>query len=455
MAHGQTAPTAVQASSTRLTPGRPGPRVPHTGRPRTDEITRHPGSGGGGRHAADRRGAPAPVREAGEAADARAPETALLWPGTTGSVRGTPARRPGSVRRTISVMMERPAGLTGPLHLSGIGRDLLTTRDGGAVVLGEARLRIVLDYMAAPGTVLEIESEPAVPALPGLVGVSTRAGFRSAARRALLGDSAGAGAGTGQVGAGSAGAETARSLLGQLLDDVPVAVLVSGAALGRNGIFRTESTPNAGAESGGNPMLDVCAGWQQDGLLARLSAERRANPATPVQAISVPAGDLGLEDDPQGWHPLPAMSEHAMRRLRRIDVIPVGTEGDPAAAPAATAPGAAPAGAGVRVDALFRDTYLEGPGREVVVHEYGVEADVDGAGLITRSAARAGVLPGRECPEALGSAGRIVGLPAAGLRREVSRTFAGTSTCTHLNDTLRALGDLPDLIACLGHRGDD
>ncbi|WP_241830168.1 DUF2889 domain-containing protein [Parafrankia colletiae] len=437
MAHGQTAPTTVQSSLTRLTPGRAAPRVPHIARPRQSED-------------GARRAGPPPAASAAATATATFLGEIPLWPGMTGSAQGTPARRPGSIRRTTSVMMERPQGLTGPLHLISTGRDLLTTTAGEAVVVGEARLRVVLDYMAAPGGVLEIESEPPVPALADLVGASTRSGFRTAARRALT-------APAGDLGGGAATPATDRSLLGQLLDDVPVAVLVSGAALGRNGIFREGASVNAGAEAGGNPMIDVCAGWQQGGLLAQLSAERRANPGTPVRAVSVPAGDLALGDDPLGWHPLPPMPPNAMRRLRRIDVVPVSpgpagggpTDGE---APRGEATDGAAAGAvsAVEVEALFRDSYLEAPGREVLVHEYGVEAEVDSAGLISRARARAGALPGRECPQALGSADRLVGLPAAELRRTVGRAFVGTSTCTHLNDTFRTLGDLPDLITFLG-----
>jgi len=39
-----------------------------------------------------------------------------------------------------------------------------------------------------------------------------------------------------------------------------------------------------------------------------------------------------------------------------------------------------------------------------------------------------------------------VGRPLAGLRDLVTATFAGTATCTHLNDALRALGDAASLL---------
>ena len=55
------------------------------------------------------------------------------------------------------------------------------------------------------------------------------------------------------------------------------------------------------------------------------------------------------------------------------------------------------------------------------------------------------VLPWFECPEAAGSARRLVGDSLDGLRAHVRAEFVGASTCTHLNDALRALEDVPAL----------
>ena len=64
-------------------------------------------------------------------------------------------------------------------------------------------------------------------------------------------------------------------------------------------------------------------------------------------------------------------------------------------------------------------------------------------------AATYGALPWPECPGATASAGRLAGTPVAGLRRRVRQEFLGVGTCTHLNDTLRALADVGSLIAVL------
>jgi hypothetical protein len=47
------------------------------------------------------------------------------------------------------------------------------------------------------------------------------------------------------------------------------------------------------------------------------------------------------------------------------------------------------------------------------------------------------------------SARRIVGTTADDLRSRVRTDLTGTSTCTHLNDMLRSLADLPVLAAGL------
>jgi hypothetical protein len=84
---------------------------------------------------------------------------------------------------------------------------------------------------------------------------------------------------------------------------------------------------------------------------------------------------------------------------------------------------------------------------ESVVHEYSVTGGMDvDAGCIAAISAKAHVLPWMECPGAVASAERLSGVPIAEVRGLVRREFSGTSTCTHLNDTLRSLGDLTYLV---------
>ena len=58
------------------------------------------------------------------------------------------------------------------------------------------------------------------------------------------------------------------------------------------------------------------------------------------------------------------------------------------------------------------------------------------------------ILPYLTCPHAVDTATMVVGTPLAELRSTVLERLARTSGCTHLNDALRALAEVPVL---LGH----
>jgi hypothetical protein len=114
-----------------------------------------------------------------------------------------------------------------------------------------------------------------------------------------------------------------------------------------------------------------------------------------------------------------------MRRARRLDLAPDG-----------------------RFDVHFRDSHLADEG-EIVLHEYAVAGRVAG-GAIVEIEPQARVLPWTECPAALASAQRVVGVALDDLPAVVRADFRGTSTCTHLNDTLRSLADLGVLATWAG-----
>ena len=132
-----------------------------------------------------------------------------------------------------------------------------------------------------------------------------------------------------------------------------------------------------------------------------------------------------LEDptDPDGWHPMEALPPTSMRRRRRIDVVPQGDDF-------------------VHVDATFRDSFWEPSGEEVVLHEYLLAAEVDGAGRILRIDAEPRVLPWPECPAAAASAAQLIGTIAEALPDTVKQDLRGISSCTHLNDLFRSLRDV-------------
>jgi DUF2889 family protein len=104
----------------------------------------------------------------------------------------------------------------------------------------------------------------------------------------------------------------------------------------------------------------------------------------------------------------------------------------------------------VIIDAMFRDTHADAHGREQVIHEYGLQARADPVSLrILAITAEPRVLPYQECPTVAQSAERLIGESLTGLRCRVAVEFSGVSTCTHLNDMLRSLGDIPYLLELL------
>ena len=173
-------------------------------------------------------------------------------------------------------------------------------------------------------------------------------------------------------------------------------------------------------------QADVCAGWRSDGTMM-VSIGRGDGVPVPVGPA---AATLEPQDDPLSWHPIETLAPGAVRRRRLVDVA---------------------GGPRPQVWAMFSDTHVDDNGRETVLHQYVVEAEVDAAGETLLSCrATPKVLPWNECPEAAGSAERLAGVPLEDIRSLVGADLKGTSTCTHLNDLLRSLGDLPALLATLG-----
>lgn len=299
--------------------------------------------------------------------------------------------------------MLRPEGMFGPLHLVGRGRDLVTSATGEAQTRSETTLRIEVAYMDGR-TVTSIESDPAEPALQKLVGERTGTGFRNRVTEAVPDH------------------RDDESLLYQLLDDVTVAVLVSGYVLST-----VPMSPTPAMTAAMHKNENVCAGWRSGGtIMVEIGTDGRPPMVT---GPTLPA--LLPEDDPLSWHELPTLPEHGMRRHRRTDAW--RTDDGLAA-----------------LECFFRDSHMDPDGTETAIHEYGVTATVDPATeTMVEGAADPRVLPWVECPPAAGSAARIAGLALADLRDTIRAEFTGTTTCTHLNDQLRSLAGVRALLPVL------
>src|SRR5690242_4385630 len=101
------------------------------------------------------------------------------------SVSGTPARLPGSVRRTSTIDMIWSDDRDEPLELVGRARDLLTPVAGPPTVIDEAAMVVTI-----PGsrTVGAISVTPPRPGIEGLVGAVGGSDLRNAIERVLPGE---------------------------------------------------------------------------------------------------------------------------------------------------------------------------------------------------------------------------------------------------------------------------
>jgi Protein of unknown function (DUF2889) len=310
---------------------------------------------------------------------------------------GNPPRRPRSARRTTSIDMTRDENSLDPVYLTGRASDLWTDADGTATEIGSATLWATIELIAR--VVRHVEVTPPIAGMSRLAGAPAMSGFRAAADKV------------------APELRQARDLRYTLLDDVPVATLISGHALSASNMLGDVT------KSGYLPVADQCAGFASNGQL--LTSLKNGGTVTPTGPR---APDLDHGDDIWAWHQVPPLPISGMRRRRRIDVHQRST-------------------GLVDIDAMFRDTYVRSDRVETIIHEYTLAAVVDTAtGVIVDSRATPRVLPWQECPGAVASAARITGMTLQELHFRVRQELFGTSTCTHLNDLLRSVADAEALI---------
>ncbi len=320
-----------------------------------------------------------------------------------------PLRRVGSVRRTSTIDTSWPEGYGAPMLMQGHARDLLTPIDGGApLVLAEDRYNILA---SARREILSIDVSPDRPEAQQLVGIRAGGESRSALIRIMAEE------------------RTKGSPLYLILDDYAGASLVAGWIWSRwvDDWAALMQKSGARATSGrrGN-MEGVCSGFAPgSSALAGVGGVRTEE----QNCMAVPS--LLNSRDPYGWHTLAVQEGVGMRRARRIDVW----RDDDA----------------LIIDVGFQDSGTAPDGGErIAIHEYHVRARAE-QGVLTDLAIDPRILPFRECPGAVAHAHRMLGAPLHELRAQVLENLPGTLGCTHLNDVLRSMAEVPKMALALPH----
>ncbi len=319
-----------------------------------------------------------------------------------------PPRVAGSVRRTSHVDMhwDLPPGsdpfTATTLHLRAFARDVRTGVDGSIALLGQASLDARVN---AEGELTQLTVDPTRGDGTTLLGARVGSGFRRLAEACFPHERG--------------------TPLGPLLDDLPVAALIAGYARVRRAMAAGTSPGDLAPKGSAQQRADVCSGWSADG--AMISSVLRGEGLPYRQGPIAPEPSPG---DLDGWHEEPALPPGAMRRRRRIDLQPGSTPDAP-----------------LHIDTMFRDTWMDLEGREEVLHEYVVQASLTpGRERIETIKADPRVLPFGECPAAGSFVHKLIDSEVAQLRRTVRKTLISIESCTHLNDLLRGLGDVPYLL---------
>jgi hypothetical protein len=318
------------------------------------------------------------------------------------SAGAAPLRTPGSARRTSSIDISWPDGRAGNMRMVGRARDIVTPTSGGAPV---HHAEDGFEALLSPErSIVSIQAEPARPELSRLVGERGGGGLRRVLEQVVPEERRDA------------------TPLYLILDDISGSSLVGGWAWSQwdpNWMANSRKLLKGfDLEKAFRSREGICSGFAPGSSAFSPSVERAGTPTV----------DLRHPDDPQGWHDFTAQDGSVgLRRARRIDVRIAGDE--------------------IVIDSAFQDSATTAAGGRAVVHEYRLMATADLKSLRLRSIeAEPRVLPFVECPTAAMNVGRLLDTLLPELRDKVLAELKGTAGCTHLNDALRALAEVPVLV---------
>lgn len=312
-------------------------------------------------------------------------------------------RPPGSARRTSSIDTSWPQGRAGNMRLIGRARDVVTSSTGGApIVCAED----AFDAELRPDrTIVAIQADPPRRDLAQLVGTRGGGRLRGALEHFVPEERHNA------------------TPLYLILDDISGASLVAPWAWSQWQKNWLES-PGALSRPQLNRMIQemegICTGFAPGS--SSLDPQRVIGQSED----GTPAPELRHPDDPDGWHAFTIQNTVGMRRARRIDVRLDQV---------------------IHIEAAFQDSAAKPDGTRAALHEYDLTATADPSSLRLLSIdATPRVLPFGECPGAVANISRLLDSELPHLRQTVLDQLPGTLGCTHLNDALRALAEVPALV---------
>jgi hypothetical protein len=307
-----------------------------------------------------------------------------------------PIRQPGGVRRTSSIDVNWPDGREGASRLIGRARDILAPPGGSNIVLAHGAFEARID---AERRLLSLTAAPSPAGLQQLIGERAGGHLRGAIDRALPEERRGG------------------TPLHLILDDIAGTSLIAPWAWSRwdpDWLAQMQARKADPKFATAFNRENICTGL------------RTGSSGLSMIAEGVDAGLLRHPEDPEGWHEFPAAPGPGMRRARRIDVTRNGL---------------------IHIDAHFQDSATMPDGTRAALHEYRILGTADPVSLeILSLEAQPRVLPFVECPDAATNMHRLLGKPLPLLREIVLDELRGTAGCTHLNDALRALADVPVLL---------
>lgn len=334
--------------------------------------------------------------------------TATIPPPPRQTANPAPVRPANSVRRTCSIDVSWPEGEQGDRLFVGRVRDYRTPATGGSgTLIDEAEFRAML---ALDRTITSIAATPRPGRIDELVGIRGGNHLRMFIREIM----------PELISEGSP--------IYLALDDISGTALVSAFAWSQFHEDWVERMRERMAPGEMERMMadrvNVCWGLKEGNSGVTGGPDRNIADAD--------AGDVRNPADPEGWHELPDNDGPGFRRARRIDVTRDAASGL------------------IKIDAAFQDSARRQDGGRVAIHEYNlaVTADADTLEILSLEP-EARILPFSECPGAITNTRRLVGSRIGDIRDEVLALLRGPQGCTHLNDALRALAEVPKLAGLL------